>query len=206
MPTDTRPRFRRRLYAGSIIAIAAWLASCNGALALVGAQRLAALLGQGFYNTCIAGGGVFPCLLALLGVVLADALTTMWRRVAGTDRPWSRRLAAPAACLLVVGAIACWATASLDPISDYALLPLVAERTEYAAGYSSDAFASIEPGASWDEVVARLGAPLDAGIASGSFVARWSRGVGGSSHWERVLVFDREGGRVLRRHAGLFVS
>jgi hypothetical protein len=211
MPSMTRavarrPSFRRRLYLATFVAIAAWLLVCNAALAIVGAPRLAEVLGERFYNTCVAGAGSLPCLLLMLATVLVDAMTSIAAQAARRDRSLAHRLAVPAACVALVAAVAWCASVSLDPLTDYALLPLVSERTEYAAGYSASAFAAIGPGSSWDEVRARLGEPLDAAAVGGVFVARWSRGIDGSSYWERILVFDRAGGHVLRRDAGLYVS
>jgi hypothetical protein len=211
MPTMTRavarrPSFRRGLYLAAFVAIAAWLLVCNGALAILGAPRLAEVLGERFFNTCVVGAGLLPCLLLMLAAVLVDALTSIAAQATRRDRSLARRFAVPAACVALVGAVVWCASVSLDPLTDYALLPLAGERTEYAAGYSASAFAAIGPGSSWDEVRARLGEPLDAAAVDGVFVARWSRGVGGSSYWERLLIFDREGGHVLRRDAGLYVS
>ena len=207
MPSGPRrSHFRRRLYRGAFVAIVAWLMACAVALAIFGAPRLAHVLGERFYNFGVAGGGILPCLLLILTTVLVDAARSMAVQAARVDRSPVGRFALPAASVALVGAVLLCARISLDPITDYALLPLVSERTEYAAGYSSEAFAAIAPGLSWDEVTARLGAPLDAGAVNGVYVARWSRGVSGSSYCERVVVFDREGGHVLRRHAGLYAS
>src|SRR5262245_59625899 len=64
-------------------------------------------------------------------------------------RSRAQRVAPFAACAVVAAGLGLASHFSPDPLWDYAWLPIVDQRTEWAAGYSRAGFAAIQPGASW---------------------------------------------------------
>jgi hypothetical protein len=206
---DSRSTLRRRLYLVAVVAIVGWFVACRIALLAFGAPQLAELLGQPTYNALLPGH-VFTCLLAIVVTLAVDgtllALPALVRGMRA-DRPLAQRVAVPALCAVCIGPVAWWACTGIDPLRDRMLALLLRETTLYAPGYSDGAFAGIEPGMSWDEVHALVGAPLDEGPYGGGFVVRYAREspdpADSGWHWRRVVSYDRRGGHVLRVTTGL---
>jgi hypothetical protein len=88
------------------------------------------------------------------------------------------------------------------------VLPLILdESTKYAAGYSEEAFWSLEPGTSEEEVLRSLGEPLSRrSTGDGRLVLYYSEQVTSTDNYRmRNLVLD-ERGRLLQRRAEFYVD
>jgi len=67
------------------------------------------------------------------------------------------------------------------------------EDTEYAAGYSDEAFRRVRLGMATPDVMALLGPPLErAWLAGAKETWRWSRGVGDRTHRVRAVIFEMD--------------
>jgi hypothetical protein len=79
----------------------------------------------------------------------------------------------------------------LDGLDGWLLSKGFAEESDYAAVYSDDAFRTVTHGMTTEEVLARLGAPLERGARDGARESwRWSRSRGDQSYRVRVVVFE----------------
>lgn len=190
--------------------VAAYLAIHYAALLLLGPERLVTLLGGRLYNLLVpAGGFTFLILLALAAAVwlvpFGMALfSTSWalRLVPRLTRPRRLWLSAVAAC----GVTLSLPFVMLDGWP-WALMPLAWEDdTEFAQGYSALGFWLVTVGMSPDEVLDRLGPPLERYPISESRDEgwRWSRSPHDGSYRVRVVIF-REG-RVAAKHSEFYVD
>ncbi|GJL93571.1 hypothetical protein [Hyphococcus sp.] len=87
---------------------------------------------------------------------------------------------------------------------------LLSTQTDWAPGFSEEAFDSIEIGATGDQVLSQFGEPLR--IWPGAFPddgsAGWSytwQSTESSNHHHRQIIFDRAG-FVVSTHRGLYVD
>jgi len=79
------------------------------------------------------------------------------------------------------------------------------EDTEYAPGYSDQAFRTIKVGMTTQEVLAILGPPLEAASLGGTRETwRWSRSPGDKSYRVRAIVF--EAGKVMKIKREFYVD
>jgi hypothetical protein len=78
----------------------------------------------------------------------------------------------------------------LDGMDGCLIAPLFGEDTEYASGYSTEAFRKLRAGMSKHEVFALLGEPLERyPAADGLGGWRWTRSPGDHSYRVRVTLF-----------------
>ncbi len=111
-------------------------------------------------------------------------------------RPW--RVIGVAAAILMASTLLLHAYL-LDGLDGWFFSTGFEEDTEYAGGYSDDAFRSVRLGMATRDVVALLGPPLETGaLGAGRETWRWSRSPGDKSYRVRVVIFD--GGRAVEIH------
>ena len=167
------------------------------ALAFFGAQRLHDVLGERFYNSWIAGGGVVQALLIVLSLLVLDVVVGVACGLGSLLRSRAFRLAgAIVTAGLLAGSAWCLRVALVtpDPLSDQLWGLVVPTDTAFASGYSEAAFLTIEPGMSRDEVLALIGPPLDgpgwfAGNSQHAFYA-WSPT--GTHFWRREVFYGAD--------------
>jgi hypothetical protein len=207
---DTHDRWVHR--AGWGVIVSAWLTTgylfaYYIALYAFGADRLHRTLGDGAYSALIATGGfqllfmvgVFSACWALPFLICLGISVGLLRRVPRQPR------------LLAAYALSTVAVASLPFVFldgwPGALLPLMLEDdTEFASGYSPLRFWLIGKGMTREEVIARLGEPLERGALeqSGEQVWRWSRSPHDSSYRIRAVLFRDV--RVVETHSEFYVD
>jgi len=110
-----------------------------------------------------------------------------------------------AAAILVTSGMLAVHVYLLDGLDGWLVSRGFAEDTQHAAAYSDDAFRTVKRGMTTGDVLARLGPPLDSGVADGARQSwRWSWSPGDESHRIRVVVF--EANRVVAVYSEFYVD
>ena len=172
----------------------AYVAVAMLALVFFGAQRLHDMLGETFYNSWVAGGGVVQSLMVIVPLLALDVLVGVACSLAGMLRTRAWRL--PGAILvagLLAGSVWCIraAVVSPDPMADQLWGLVMGTDTAYASGYSEAGFRTIEPGMSRSEVLALIGPPLDAPgwFAGNSRHAFYAWSPTSTDFWRREVLY-----------------
>lgn len=105
-------------------------------------------------------------------------------------RPWPILLSV---ATIVVAAMLALQTYLLDGIDGWFFSRGFEEETEYAAGYSHEAFRQLRLGMAPGDVIALLGPPLERGSLGAAMETwRWSRSPGDKGYRVRAVIFDRD--------------
>lgn len=178
------------------------------ALAFFGAQRLHDVLGERFYNSWVAGGGVWQALLIVLSLLVLDVVVGVACGLGSLLRSRTWRLAgALVIAALVIGSVRVGIESidRPDPLRDQVFSLIVPMDTEYAPGYSTAAFRAVHLGMSEEQVLALLGPPLREPRWDKNHYAFYSISPSDGNYWQRILGYDEQG-RVAGITVGLWID